>query len=154
SPAWLKVTVPVPLAAAVMLAMLTPLPDRTPLDAIETASPDDAVADTGNAAPDDADPGAACVTVIVWFAFWAVTLSTTTVAALWLISPAWLNVTRAVPVPLAIVMDAEPVPIPDPAPLPVIATASPADEVAETRKLVPYVAVDGAAWVTVIVWSA
>jgi hypothetical protein len=44
--------------------------------------------------------GAACVTVNVWLVFWAVTLAVTTVAGLWLLSPAWLNVTATVPVPL------------------------------------------------------
>ena len=73
--------VPVPLVM-VMVAEPDPPPVQIPLVVIETGNPELAVAATLKLEPLRAVPGAGVVTVIVWLAFWELTVSLTCGAAL------------------------------------------------------------------------
>lgn len=74
-PDWLYRTVqaPVPLVM-VMVAESVPLPVQKPLVEIDTGKPELAVAATSKLEPLAAEEGAEVVIVMVWFAFWALTL--------------------------------------------------------------------------------
>jgi hypothetical protein len=70
-------------------------------------------------------------------------------------SPAWLNVTVHVPVPLFIVSVAVPLPPPEHAPEPAMTTGLPeAPPVAVTSKVVLNTALAGACKLTVMTWPA
>src|SRR5439155_176582 len=92
------------------------------------------------------------LTVMVWAAFWAVVASVTWVAAEKLLSPAWLNVTVQMPVPLVIVIV---LPLAEQAPAAPTMTGDPEPPpVAATLKLVLYTALGGACCVTVSACAA
>ena len=83
SPVWLYSTVQVPLPLViVMTAEPAPPPVQTPLVAMETGSPELAVAATLKLEALRAVGGAEVVTVIVWSAFWELTVSLICGAAL------------------------------------------------------------------------
>jgi hypothetical protein len=66
-PAWVYVTVQVPVAAVIVIvAEPVPLPEQAPLAAILTGKSELTVAATGNVLPSAALAGAAVVTMIVW----------------------------------------------------------------------------------------
>ena len=68
-PAWVYVTVQVPVAAVIVIvAEPVPLPAQAPLAAMPTGKSELAVAATMNELPSAALAGAAVVTVIVWLA--------------------------------------------------------------------------------------
>jgi len=113
-------------------------------------TPPGACAATPNDELNAADPGACVSTVIVWFAFCAVTVSTTCGAGLNVASPGWSYRTEHAVVPDVIVNVAPEFEHP------------PADEyvtgppgaVAATVNCVPNTALPGACVFTVIVWSS
>jgi hypothetical protein len=130
-----------------------------PLPAAEEyvmACPELAAAATVNLLPYTALEGPGVVTVIVWDAFAAVTVSVTCAALLSPALPACLKMTEQVVVGLVIVtvpLTVVPLGIEQP-PDTVIATCSPELAAAATVNLLPYTALEGAGVVTVIVWDA
>jgi len=137
--------VPLPL---VIVNVLPEFEHEPPLEKLTT--PPGAFAAIPKLEPYTAVPGACDVTVIVWFAFWAVTDSITWAAGEYPASPTWSYLTMQMPVPLVIVKrlaELEHAP-----PLEKTTGLPEAPPVAATTKLVPYVALEGACVVTVIVW--
>ena len=146
-PAWSYRTehVPVPL----VIVNVDPVFEQAP-ELENVTAPAGAVAATEKPEPKMADSGACVETLIVWAAFWALTTSTTCGAALKAALPAWSNLTEHVPVPLVIVNIA---PEFEQAPALENVTAPPG-AVADTEKLEPKTADNGACVVTEIDWSA